>query len=254
MSFLNGPLPIAFAHRGGAYDGLENSMEAFEACVKLGYRYIETDVHLTKDGVVVALHDGDLRRVAGARASIGNLTWDELRSFQIGSGGTIPRLDEVLAAWPELNLNIDAKSAVVAAPLVQAVTDHDAVARVCFASFSDRRIADMRRLAGPNAIISMGTRTVTRLLAASLQPRLGRLLPIAGHCAQVPYRAGRYTLVNERFVEFAHDIGKQVHVWTIDDPAQMNHLLDLGVDAIMTDKPDVLKRVLIERGTWTGTS
>ncbi|MEO6958011.1 MAG: glycerophosphodiester phosphodiesterase [Antricoccus sp.] len=252
MSFLNGPLPIAFAHRGGAYGGLENSMEAFEASVKHGYRYIETDVHVTKDGVVVAMHDGDLRRVSGARASLRGLTWDQLRSFQIGDGGTIARLDEVLSAWPQLNLNIDAKSAAVAAPLVEVVRAHDALSRVCLASFSDRRIVYMGRLAGPAAILSMGPRTITALRVASMQSSLGRFLPIAGHCAQVPHRVGRFQVVTRRFVQFAHAIGKQVHVWTIDDPAQMNELLDLGVDGIMTDKPEVLKAVMTDRGVWSG--
>nr|WP_221382376.1 glycerophosphodiester phosphodiesterase [Actinoplanes polyasparticus] len=249
MPFLDAPTPLAFAHRGGAADGDENTAEAFERAVKLGYRYVETDVHATADGVAVVFHDPTLDRVTGQAGRISDLTWSDLQSVRIAGAALVPRLDEVLAAWPEIRFNIDIKADPGVTPTVNTILRSDAADRVLLASFSDRRLAAVRALAGPAIATSMGSRSVARLRLASLVGAPLRLpSPVAA--VQVPPRLGRITVVDRRFLALAHRLGLQVHVWTIDDPTEMTRLLDLGVDGIMTDRLTVLRDVYRARGLW----
>ena len=249
MAFLDAPLPLAFAHRGGAAGGDENTAEAFGRAVALGYRYVETDVHATADGVPVVFHDANLLRLTGRPEPVAALTWADLASVRVGGSGVVPRLDEVLAAWPEIRFNVDLKAPGVVAPAVTCVRAAGAGERVLLASFSDRRLAEARTLAGPGIATSLGQRGVARLRLASWAGRRLRLPPSVV-AAQVPPSAGPLTVVDRTFLAYAHRLGLQVHVWTIDDAAEMNRLLDLGVDGIMTDRPEVLKDVYAGRGTW----
>lgn len=249
MSFLDAPTPIAFAHRGGAAEGDENTAEAFARAVALGYRYVETDVHATADGVAVVFHDPDLLRVTGTAGTIAGLRWADLATVRVGGAAAVPRLDDVLAAWPDVRFNIDVKADGVVGPAVAAVRSGGAGERVLLASFSDRRLAAVRELAGPSVATSLGQRGVARLRLASL-PGLRLRLPSSVVAAQVPVRSGPVPVVDRRFVAYAHRLGLQVHVWTIDDPAEMDRLLDLGVDGIMTDRPEVLRDVFVRRGLW----
>jgi glycerophosphoryl diester phosphodiesterase len=249
FAFLDAPAPLAFAHRGGAAEGDENTAAAFERAVRLGYRYVETDVHSTTDAVAVVFHDRTLDRVAGRRGRIGELSWADVRTVRVGGAAAVPRLDEVLDAWPEIRFNIDVKADAGPQPTVDAVRRAGAASRVLLASFSDARLARIRALAGPEVATSLGMRGVARLRAASLTG--GRLrLPPSAAAAQVPVRHGPLRVVDRRFLAAAHRLGLHVHVWTIDDPAEMNRLLDLGVDGIMTDRIDVLKAVFESRGNW----
>ncbi|WP_203706817.1 glycerophosphodiester phosphodiesterase [Asanoa iriomotensis] len=247
--YLDAPAPLAFAHRGGAADGDENTAEAFARAVALGYRYVETDVHGTRDGVSVVFHDENLRRLTGHPGRIKDLTIKDLDTVRVAGSAAVPRLDDVLAAWPEVRFNIDVKASPGIAPTLQAVHDAKAADRVLLASFSDSRLARIRRLAGPRIATSLGMRGVTRLWLASRGYRPVRMHPSVV-AAQVPPRYGRLTVVDARFVAYAHRLGLQVHVWTIDEPEPMHHLLDLGVDGIMTDRVDVLRDVYIARGLW----
>jgi glycerophosphoryl diester phosphodiesterase len=249
VPFLDAPTPLAFAHRGGAADGDENTVEAFERAVKLGYRYVETDVHATADGVAVVFHDPTLDRVTGRAGRISDLTWPDLQSVRIAGAALVPRLDEVLAAWPEIRFNIDIKADPGVAPTVDTILRSGAADRVLLASFSDRRLAEARALAGPAIATSMGSRSVARLRLASLIGAPLRL-PSSVAAVQVPPRLGRVTVVDRRFLSLAHRLGLQVHVWTIDDPTEMTRLLDLGVDGIMTDRLTVLRDVYRARGLW----
>jgi glycerophosphoryl diester phosphodiesterase len=249
LSYLDAPVPLAFAHRGGAAAGDENTAEAFARAIALGYRYVETDVQATSDGVPVVFHDATLDRVAGRPGTVASLPWRDLATVRVGGAAAVPRLDEVLAAWPEVRFNLDVKADAAVEPTV-AVIGRGAVAdRVLLASFSDARLARLRRLAGPAVATSLGRRGVARLRLASLTgTRL--VLPPTVVAAQVPPRAYRLPVVDARFVRHAHRLGLQVHVWTIDDPAEMHRLLDLGVDGIMTDHVDVLREVYLARGAW----
>ncbi|MDG4751682.1 glycerophosphodiester phosphodiesterase family protein [Micromonospora sp. WMMD718] len=247
--YLDAPAPLAFAHRGGAADGDENTAAAFARAVALGYRYVETDVHATADGVPVVFHDPTLRRVTGEPGRIADLRWADLASVRVGGAALVPRLDEVLGAWPQVRFNIDVKSDGGVAPTVATVTRVRAGGRVLLASFSDARLARLRALAGPKVATSLGMRGVARLRLASLHGRPLRLPPSVV-AAQVPVAFGRVPVADRRFLAYCHRIGLQVHVWTIDDPAQMHHLLDLGADGIMTDHVSVLRDVYRSRGHW----
>ena len=247
--YLDAPAPLAFAHRGGAAHGDENTAEAFARAVDLGYRYVETDVHGTRDGVAVVFHDRDLRRLTGHPGRVRDLTFRDLATLRVAGAAAVPRLDDVLAAWPQVRFNIDVKAAPGIAPTVRAVQDAKADDRVLLASFSDARLARLRALAGPGVATSLGMRGVTRLWLASRHGRPVRLHPSVV-AAQVPLRYGRLTVVDPRFVAYCHRMGLHVHVWTIDEPGQMRHLLDLGVDGIMTDRVDVLRDVYLTRGLW----
>lgn len=247
--YLDAPAPLAFAHRGGAADGDENTAAAFARAVALGYRYVETDVHSTADGVPVVFHDPTLRRVTGEPGRISDLRWADLASVRVGGAALVPRLDDVLDAWPQVRFNIDVKADGGVEPTVAAVTRAGAVDRVLLASFSDARLTRLRALAGPKVATSLGMRGVARLRLASLHGRPVRLPPSVV-AAQVPASFRRVPVVDRRFLAYCHRIGLHVHVWTIDEPAQMHHLLDLGVDGIMTDHVSVLRDVYRSRGHW----
>ena len=247
--FLDWPGPLAFAHQGAHVAGGpgENTMAAFEAAVALGYRYLETDAHVTADGVLVAFHDDNLDRLTDRTGLIGDLPYAEVRAARVRGGEGVPLLEDVLAAWPDVRVNIDPKHDAAVAPLVDLIRRTGTLDRVCFGAFSDRRLARLRAALGPGACTSMGPRQVARLVAASRRMPAGSF-PAA--CVQVPTNQGPIPLVTERFVNAAHERGLPVHVWTINDADEMHRLLDLGVDGIMTDRTDVLKDVLTARGSW----
>jgi len=248
-AYLDQPPPLAIAHRGGARLALENTMAAFSAAVALGYRYVETDVHATADGRLVAFHDRTLRRLVGHSGRLESLRWADLRGLRLGDGGAIPLLEDLLGTWPDLRVNIDAKADSAVAPLVAALRRTGAVERVCVGSFSGRRTAAVRAALGERLCTACTPSEVLRLRAASL---LGRPASAPAGCAQVPPRLGPVPVVDRRFVTAAHAGGLPVHVWTVDDPAAMQRLLDLGVDGIITDDPVALREVLVSRGAWSG--
>jgi glycerophosphoryl diester phosphodiesterase len=249
FAFLDHPGPIPLAHRGGAGDWPENTMPAFAGAVALGYRYVETDVHVTADGVVLAFHDDHLDRVTDRVGAIADLPYREVAPALVDGREPIPTLEELLGTWPELRVNIDPKHDEVVEPLATVLTRTGAIDRVCIGSFSDRRLDRLRSMLGTGLCTSLGPAGVARLRAASYG--IGRRRPEAC-CVQVPVAAGGVTLVDERFLRTAHRLGLPVHVWTVDDPGEMDRLLDLGVDGIMTDRPAVLRDVLVRRAQWFG--
>lgn len=240
--FLDWPGPIAFAHRGGASEAPENTLPAFRRAIDLGFTYLETDVHVTSDGVLVAFHDDDLQRTCGRPGRISELPWSEVSAARVDGREPIPRFDELIDAFPTARWNIDCKTDAAAPALVSAVRRHRLLDRSCLGSFSDARLRRLRRELGAGALTSMGPREITSL---KLVGRRG-----AAWVAQVPVRHGRIPVLDARFVGRAHRVGVHVHVWTVDDPVEMTRLLDLGVDGIMTDAPAVLRDVLRSRGDW----
>jgi glycerophosphoryl diester phosphodiesterase len=248
--YLDGPTPLAMAHRGGAIEHLENSMPAFEASVDLGYRYLETDLRVTADGVLVAFHDATLERVTDRSGRIEDLSWAEVAQARIGGREPLVRLEDLLGTWPDVRFNLDIKAPGVLPPLVRLVRRMQIVDRLCLASFSDARLAAARRLFGPSMCTALGPRGVAALRLSSYSPRAAGLVRMSAGCAQVPLQLGGRALVDERFVAAAHARGLQVHVWTVDTPEEIAGLLDLGVDGVMTDRPALLREVLEERGQW----
>jgi glycerophosphoryl diester phosphodiesterase len=240
--YLDHEGPIAFAHRGGAAEAPENTIAAFERAVGLGYRYLETDVQVTADGVLVVFHDDDLRRLCGRPERVDALPWDEVATLRVRGTEPIPTFDDLLGRWPEVRFNVDCKTDRAVAPLVDVITGHGALDRVCVASFSDRRIRRIRSLAGPRLCTAAARWELAALWAVGM--RLG------GAAAQVPQRRGPVTIATERLVRRARRRGMPVHVWTVDDRGEMGRLLDIGVAGLITDRPAVLREVLVEREQW----
>jgi glycerophosphoryl diester phosphodiesterase len=252
-AFLAGPHPRAFVHRGwhdGDLAGMENSLAAFRRAVREGYHYLETDVHATSDGVVVVHHDPALDRTTDGSGRIAGLPWQTVRRARIGGREPIARLEDVLEELPGALLNIDVKTEAAIEPLVATLRRTNAFHRVCVASFSEARLIRVRRSAGEALLTSMGVGAVFRLWLSGRMPSVLYRNARLPRVAQVPVRHGRLTVVDRRLIAAARRRGIEVHVWTIDDAAQMHELLDLGVDGIMTDHPEVLKNVLRQRGVW----
>ncbi|MEU4671381.1 glycerophosphodiester phosphodiesterase [Amycolatopsis sp. NPDC023774] len=251
--YLSDPLPRAFAHRGWHLDelaGMENSLPAFKRAVEEGYRYVETDVHATSDGVVVVHHDDTLDRTTDGGGSIAAQTWDQVKGVKIGGRAQLARLEDVLEELPQARFNVDVKANGAVEPFVRVLERTGAFDRVAAASFSDSRLARLRRLAGPKLLTAMGPRSVLMLWTNGWVPLLPLSRFAGGFLAQVPVKQGRLTVVDRSFLKVAGRAGFEVHTWTIDDPVQMRALLDLGVHGIVTDRPDLLRDVLVERGVW----
>jgi glycerophosphoryl diester phosphodiesterase len=250
--FLDAPLPLAIAHRGGSVDGIENTMASFTRAVDLGYRYLETDVRVTADGELVAFHDPGLERVAGTDRRLRDLSWAELSRLRVGGREPVPRFDEVLKAFPDVRLLVDPKCDAAVDPLIATLRDHGALDRVCVGSFSDRRLGRVRAALGDAVCTSMGPSEAIRLRLAAWRMLPASAVTQAPACVQVPVRHGPVVFAEPRCIAFAHARGLQVHVWTINDRATMTHLLDLGVDGIITDELTTLRDLLIARGRWHG--
>ncbi len=254
---------VAMAHRGGALHpeipGVENTLHAFRHAVSLGYRYLETDVHATRDGVLLALHDDALDRVTDRFGRVADLTADEVALARIAEVHAVPTMAELLHAFPECRFNIDLKSESAVAPLAELVDRAAAHDRVCVGSFSGRRLQAFRRATSGRVATAGTPAEVAALRFSPVRPR-----PRAA-VMQVPWRhkRRRLTVTTAGFVRRAHRCGVQVHVWTgaegsqwvsIDDADSMHSLLDLGVDGLIVDRTDVLKDVLISRGQWMGAT
>jgi glycerophosphoryl diester phosphodiesterase len=245
---------LAFAHRGGAYhpeiEGLENTLAAFRHAAALGYDYLETDVHVTRDGVLLAFHDDVLDRVTDRAGAVGDLDLAEIREARIGGQEQVPTLAELVEAFPEARFNIDLKSDRSVDALADFVAARGLWSRVLVGAFSPGRIRRFRQLTGgrvPTAAHPLEVVAYRFLPSARLAERL---VGADFEAFQVPHRHGPVPIVTRGFVRRAHAAGLQVHVWTIDDPAEMESLLDLGVDGLFTDRTDLLKEVLVRRGLW----
>lgn len=251
VSYLHSP-PLAFAHRGFSLAGLENTLTAFRAAWELGFTHLETDVHATADGVLAAFHDDTLDRVTDRSGSLAALTWAEVSRARIGGTERVLRFEELAEELPDAYLNVDVKTTAAVAPLAAAIERMGLHDRILVASFSDaRRRAVLSRLSR-SVPSSAGMRT-TALLAyggPAFPPGLLRSALRDVDCFQVPERQRRLPVMTPRFLARAHALGRQVHVWTVNEAADMARLLDLGVDGIVSDRADVLRGVLAGRGAW----
>lgn len=251
--FRTGPLPRTIAHRGGSGIRPENTLESFRHAHSFGVRTMELDVHLTTDGVLVVHHDETVDRTTNGTGPISICTLADLRSLDAGyrfedelgelsfrgMGLRIPTLEEVVTELADCSFVIELKPTGPAIALairrfVDRMNVHD---RVCVAGFHEPTLAAFRSLGGPRVRSSGGQDAIQRFWLAS---RIGadRLLTPAFDMLQVPPVHHGLRVIDRRFVAAAHRRGIEVHAWTIDDPLEMKQLLDLGVDAIITDRPD----------------
>jgi len=249
-------LPIAMAHRGFSTEGLENSMAAFRAATDLGFRYLETDVHTTADGLLLLFHDETLDRVTDGKGRVADLPAAEVANARINGREPIPTFDELVTQLREARLNLDIKDWNSVHSTAAAIERHQAHHRVLVTSFSDRRRRAVLKLLSRPVASSAGVASnalftlLGPMLPRPVFRRLMRRVLRDVQALQVPVRYGRLPVVTPGFIRRAHDLGLVVHVWTINDAAEMHRLLQLGVDGIVTDRADLLRDVLHRRGQW----
>ncbi len=246
--FDHGP-PFAVAHQGGADEETENSMSAFANASRLGYHYLDTDLQVTRDGVVVAHHDDTLERLTGLSGTIAERSWDELSEARLPNGESLARFDDLLDAHPDARWNIELKSDEAIEPVVSMIRSRDIDRRVCLNAFSDKRMRKIRKAAA--GLTPAYSTPIIPTLWLKVTSYLS-FLPFrtSAHVTQAPVRDRGIPVLDERYVGRAGDVGLLTIVWTIDDPDEMHRLLDIGVDGILTDAPTALKAVLEERGAW----
>lgn len=256
VPYLSGEHPIRFAHRGSRILWPENTMHAFQEAVDFGYRYIETDVRISKDGHVVVFHDATLERTTNGTGKVADwslaqlqgldaaYTFDEAAGFPLrGNGVGISTLAEVFAAFPDVCFNIDLKGSGMEWALAEVIRDSARQESSMVGSFVGRRTAKFRRITRGAVATSAGPADVLAMWAASRRRR-HVLRPVEAY--QIPFNY-RSLPIDQRYIDAIHAAGAQVHFWTVNDPAAMHRLLDMGADGIVTDRPDLLNEVLAER-------
>lgn len=235
-------------------------MEAFSGAVDLGYRHLETDLRITSDGILVCLHDETVDRTTNGSGDVTALTFGELVGLDAGynhrgpdgyehrgQGVRVPRFEELVTSFPDACFVVDLKMDGVVGPLALLIESHDLRGRLIAGAFSDSRLAEFREATDDRVPVSTGP-TLTRLWLLASRARRGA--GAEASAIQVPTQLRGVRIVDRRLVDAAHRNGLQVHVWTVNDPEEMKSLLDLAVDGIVTDRPDLLKELLVERGQW----
>lgn len=245
--FLGETVPYGIAHQGGDDVAPGNTEASFANAVALGYTHIETDVQATSDGVLVVFHDEDLEPSTGVRGRIEDLTWAEVSELRVGDDHPLARFDEMVERFPETRFNIEPKADTAVEPLIELIERLDLADRIGIGSFDDTRVDRVARAVGPGLATSPGPVGLVRvLLTAILRPGGS----VSYSMVQIPTRYWILPLATRWLIGRYHRLGLQVHVWTINDEQEMNDLLDRGVDAIMTDRTELLRTVLRERGHW----
>ena len=238
---------LAFAHRGGNEFAPENSFRAFKSAVDIGYKYLETDVHLTKDGFLIAFHDDTLDRVTDKSGLIRDLTLSEVKKAKIAGTDEIPLLSELLNSFTDCFFNIDCKVDETVQPLINLINNKDFINRVCIGSFSQKRINFIRKSLGKDVKTSMGPAEV--ILSKFLSyTSLG--YNFKSSYTSIPIKRYGINLLDERNINYLKSNNQKVIAWTINDEDQMKMLINIGVDGIMTDNLTLLKKVLIEESLW----
>jgi glycerophosphoryl diester phosphodiesterase len=240
--------PRVLAHRGLAVEAPENTLLAFVKALATGVDYIETDVHASVDGIAIISHDPDLRRLTGRDVQVGQLTAAELQRIDLGEGQTYATLAEALDGFPDARFNIDIKDPAAVGPAVEAIRAARAQDRVLIGSFRGaRRLGVVRQLPGvATSISSVGVLVTVVAAKLGLRPIVRRALR-GVDAMQIPVRVLGMSTTSRRVLDAVHDAGVEVHIWTINDPADMRRLLDAGVDGLITDRCDLAMDVLRRR-------
>lgn len=250
MAYGAGSAPLALAHRGGAGLAAENTLAAFSLATALGVRYLETDVRLTADGHLVCFHDETVDRVTDGRGQLRRHTLASVRRLRVAGREQVPTLSEALEAFPDASFTIDLKDRAAIGPLVRVLRRPDVRERVCVAGAWDGWLAVLREQV-PGVHTALGWRSLAGVVGSARAGMAPNRRFATAEFAHVPLRLGRLPVFVDRLVSGAHRIGVRVVVWTVDEPAQMARLLEAGVDGIITDRPDLLREVLVARQQWT---
>ena len=237
-------------------------MEAFSHAVGLGYRHLETDLHLTSDRVLVCVHDHTVDRTTEASGLLSEFTFSDIAALDAGyrhrspeghifrgTGISIPSFEEAVTTLGHVSFVVDLKIAGLAEPLAEMINDLDLHDRLIVGSFSDQRLEEFREVTRGTVPTSTGSVLTRSWLVAS---RVGRGGGGEASALQIPTHLRGVRVANRKLVDTAHKYGLLVHVWTVNDPNDMESLLDLGVDGLITDRPDLLKDVLTARDQWPG--
>ena len=245
--YLDHPRPLAFAHRGGATQNPENTWAAFEYAVRLGYAYLETDAHATADGKLIAFHDAGLNRVTDRTGRIGKLPWKEVAAAKVNGTESIPLLEDLLGTFPELRFNIDLKGPRAIEPLNGVLKRTAAWDRVCVTSFSGQRLLAARSSLDRPVCLAVTPRVIAAVRYAGFPGRaLARRLAQSGaQCVQV-----QRWIATREFIKRTHELGLDVHVWTLNSRTAIERVLDAGAAGVMTDDVVLLRDILTERGQW----
>lgn len=262
MNYLDGPRPRLFAHRGASGTVPENTLDAFAEGLAAGADRLELDVHPTADGDIVVFHDDDLARTTDASGLLRERTLAELKSLDAGyhfrdeagdhpfrgKGIRIATLAEVLEAFPDTALNIEVKhdSGGTVEKFFEVLDRHGARERVLAAAFEEP-ILKRLRIVAPQTLTNLSPVETYEFYACCMNGTHDRYTPPA-KALQVPPSHEGIEVVSPAFVKAAHDLGMEVHVWTINDEAEMERLLDFGVDGLMTDFPARARAVFERRG------
>ena len=247
FSFLNKNCFMGFAHRGGSDAYKENTLESFTFAYRLGFKNFELDVRASADGHVFVCHDDNLDRILGEPIILSKLSSNEIRSLEGSHGHTIPTLKSVLEEFPDVQLNIDAKSWKVVRPLCEVIRETNSYNRICIGGFNDLRIYSIIRQLGSSVCYSLGPVGVMCCYLAFIA---NKNFKVNAGCLQIPEAVFGYNFASKKFIEFAHRSGLLVHIWTVNKESRMRKLIDFGVDGIMTDNCIGLKKVMQEYELW----
>jgi glycerophosphoryl diester phosphodiesterase len=244
-AYLHTAWPRVLAHRGLAVSAPENTLLAFQRALDVGATHLETDVHTSSDGVAVISHDPDLERLLGRRVRVRDLTAEQLLDIDLGHGQSFCTLEDALRTFPQARFNIDIKDAASIRSAAETIRSARALERVLVTSFSERRRSQTTALL-PGVASSASAGTVLRLV---LSVRTGRTAAIPRLLSevvaiQVPEYSGRLRVLTPRLIEAVHAASVEVHVWTVNEPADMTRLLAMGVDGLVTDRADLAAEVL----------
>ena len=242
--YLNYDGLAVMAHRGGSLEAPENTLESFKYAIEIGSDIIETDIQLSSDGIPYIFHDDDLKRIPGIDKNFNELLASEIDELNIFDDYKIPTLEETLKQFPNTKFQIDFKTDEVVDPAIEIINKLPHIKKnLCVASFSSQRLQKIKSKLS-NVTYSMGPHEVLKLLLKSFGIYRGE---ISGDCLQIPiYRYG-IKIVTQRFVDFCKRENIKVSVWTINSIEEMDYLIGLDVDGIITDKPKALINLLASR-------
>ncbi|TXT54322.1 MAG: hypothetical protein BAJATHORv1_70022 [Candidatus Thorarchaeota archaeon] len=259
--------PLIMGHRGNPSAAPENTLEAIKAAVDIGVDFIETDIRLTSDDRIVLFHDDTLERITGEADVVSNYTLDDLLSFDMGAlytpdgetypfkdkGYKIATLEKSLSMFPDMKFNLDIKDDIDDFPqiLIDLLIRHGAKNRVVIGSFHSQQVERVRGI--DSEIMTSAHPGEVKRFVLGMKAHLDRFLVKNPRyfALQVPMQSGRIKVISKRFIDAAHNRGVAVHVWTINEAETMNELIDLGIDGIFTDEPQLLKDILSDRGLLT---
>jgi len=237
-SFQKDPF-IGLSHRGNSKKFIENSFEAFNSVIQMGYKYIETDLRMTKDNEVIAFHDPDLKRLFNLDAQVKDLTFNEIAILFREKNCSLLTLEDALKKFPKIHFNVDLKVKEVIQDSIKVVENLNAFNRVCFASFHSSHTKKILQH-NQNAIVSMGLKDVALFKFFKFKNEKIKII-------QIPLKWKGIKVLTRNLIQKVDKSNLLVHVWTVNDRKTINYLIDLGVNGIVTDEPELLMKIMKQR-------